>query len=86
MPAGSLSVGDYPSPVVRLECSRCDRRGQYARDRLAARFGADAALPDVLVALASCERRGDFSKPCGARYADLKNNSEKSNGYDQFAP
>lgn len=72
MPAGSLSIGDYPSPVVRLECTRCDRRGQYRRERLIERFGADAPLPDVLVALANCERRGDFSKPCGARYADLK--------------
>jgi hypothetical protein len=35
------------------------------------RFGADAALPDVLMALASCERRADFSRPCEARFADL---------------
>jgi hypothetical protein len=27
------------------------------------RFGADAALPDVLVALASCQRRANFWKP-----------------------
>jgi hypothetical protein len=33
--------------------------------------GADAALPDVLLALASCERRADFSRPCGARFTDL---------------
>jgi hypothetical protein len=36
-----------------------------------ARFGPDAALPDVLMALASCERRRDFSRPHDARYADL---------------
>jgi hypothetical protein len=36
-----------------------------------ARFGRDIALPDLLVALALCERRKDFSKPCGARYTDL---------------
>jgi hypothetical protein len=23
------------------------------------------ALPDVLIALAACRRRGDFSSPCG---------------------
>jgi hypothetical protein len=34
-------------------------------------FGADAALPDVLMDLASCERRKDFSRPCGARFTDL---------------
>jgi hypothetical protein len=35
------------------------------------RIGAAIALPDLLVALSSRERRADFSKPCGARYADL---------------
>ncbi len=33
--------------------------------------GADAALPDVLLDLAACERRADFSRPCGARFTDL---------------
>src|ERR1700730_4480638 len=28
-------------------------------------------LPDLLVALSSCERRRDFSRPCGARNTDL---------------
>jgi hypothetical protein len=35
------------------------------------RFGADIALADLLVALSSCERRADFSRPCGARFTDL---------------
>jgi hypothetical protein len=33
---------------------------ELCRDGLMARFGADAALPDVLMALATCERRQDF--------------------------
>jgi len=45
------------------------RRG--CRGGLLARFGADIALPDLLGALSSCERRADFSKPCGARFMDL---------------
>ncbi len=28
-------------------------------------------LPDVLLALAACEGRADFSRPCGARFTDL---------------
>jgi hypothetical protein len=32
---------------------------------------ADIALPDLHMALAQCERRRDFSKPCGARFTDL---------------
>jgi hypothetical protein len=33
--------------------------------------GADIALPDLLLFLASCERRAGFSRPCGARFTDL---------------
>ena len=43
----------------------------FCFDGLMTRFGAGAALPDVLMALASCERRADFSRPCGARFTDL---------------
>jgi hypothetical protein len=49
--------------VVRIECPRSDRVGSYRRDGLLARFGADIALPDLLLTLAECERRRDFSKP-----------------------
>ncbi len=38
---------------------------------LLAQFGADIALPDLLLALASYDRRQDFSRPCGARFTDL---------------
>jgi hypothetical protein len=31
-------------------------------------FGADVALPGTLTALASCDRRADFSRLCGARF------------------
>jgi hypothetical protein len=56
---------------VALECKRCDRAGGYRKEGLQARFGIDIALPDLLGALSSCERRADFSKPCGARFMDL---------------
>lgn len=68
---GSSSRADYPGRVVRIECSRCGRAGRYVLAGLIERFGADAALPDVLMDLAACERRKDFSAPCGARFADL---------------
>ncbi len=71
MRRGSHSLGEFPLAVVRIECERCGRAGSYRLDSLMARFGPDAALPDVLMALASCERRRDFSQPCGARYTDL---------------
>ena len=71
MRTGSHTLGEFPLHVVRVECQRCGRSGSSRRDRLLGRFGPDAALPDVLMALATCDGRRDFSKPCGARYADL---------------
>jgi hypothetical protein len=32
---------------------------------------ADIALPDLLMELAHCERRKNFSRRCGARYTEL---------------
>ena len=52
---GSCSLGEFPLDVVRIECARCDRVGIYRRDGLVARFRADIALPDLLIALASGE-------------------------------
>jgi len=67
---GSLALADYPGDVVYITCERCGS-GRYRLDGLVERFGADAALPDVLLELAACERRADFSRPCGARFTDL---------------
>jgi hypothetical protein len=68
---GSPSLGEFPFDVVRIECERCGRAGRYALAGLIERFGADAAGPDVLMELAACERRRDYSRPCGARFTDL---------------
>jgi len=65
---GAYLVSDLPRDrICRIACSRCGRAGAYRPDTLAARFG-DAALPDVLIAVTACERRGDYSSPCGAVY------------------
>jgi len=34
------------------------------------RGAVNMALPDVLIALTACERRGDFLRPCGASYVN----------------
>ena len=67
MRTGSHLLREYPLPTVQIDCERCGRAGRYRVEGMVARFGAGAALPDVLMALASCERRSDFSRPCGAR-------------------
>jgi hypothetical protein len=41
------------------------------RPRLAGRFGADIILLDLLVDLASWDRRRDFTRPMRARFTDL---------------
>ena len=45
MRISSRSLGEFPLDVVRIECLGCARAGSYRRDGLAARFGADIALP-----------------------------------------
>ena len=68
---GSHSLGDFPYDPVRIECERCGRAGRYRPAGLIERFGADAKGPDVLMELAACERRKNFSQPCGAPFTDL---------------
>lgn len=68
---GALLLADYPGELVRLACDRCGRTGRYRRTALAARFGPDMALPDMLAALAACDRRGRMHDGCRARYPDL---------------
>jgi hypothetical protein len=73
MRIGSHSLGEFPVDVVRIECERCGRAGSYRLDGLLTRFGPDAALPGVLMTLATCERRGDFSllRPLDREQYDL---------------
>jgi hypothetical protein len=72
MPTGSLTLGEYPAAMVRLACGKCDRRGQYHKNRLIAEHGADVALPDLRHKLASgCPLVGHRATPCAIYYVDL---------------
>jgi hypothetical protein len=51
-----------------------------------ARFGAVTALPDLLMTLATCELRRDFSRACGARFTDLAASGNKSGRFDAAGP
>jgi hypothetical protein len=73
----ALTLTSYPRDLVRLACDRCGRSGQYRRETLIERFGRDAQMPTVLVALADCPRYKDMSNPCGAHYPDLDPNSAR---------
>ena len=56
--SGSLQLCDYPGDIVRLSCEKCERSGQYRKQKLIERYGADMRLPDLREEIAQCERRG----------------------------
>ena len=60
-----------PRGTIRARFGTGSSAWSYRLDGLLARLGTDAALPDVLMALAVGDRRKDFSRPCGARFSDL---------------
>src|SRR5260370_833901 len=51
---GALS--DVREPTLTIVCEPCGRRGRYAVARLIEKYGADAKLPDLRLALANCEK------------------------------
>ena len=54
---GALTILTYPEPAIIVRCEECGREGRYSRAALAARYGWEAALPDVLADLtAECGR------------------------------
>ena len=65
----------YPYVVVRLGCELCKRNGRYRLARLAAKFGPEIQLADLLVRLtADCESqlaRHPYHSRCAARFLDL---------------
>ena len=69
--SGSHTLDEFSLPVVRIACEACGRAGSYRLEGLIERYGGDIALPDLLLALAKCERRDDPSGRCGARFTDL---------------
>lgn len=56
-------LSDYPAVTVNVSCKLCPRRGRYKLTRLAARFGPDATLDDVLAKLAA-PRKADSAMFC----------------------
>ncbi len=73
-------LSEYPWVIVRLGCRYCDRHGRYRLARLAAKFGAEISLDDLLDKLAhDCPWRrdpadqpaGKYDPKCGAMFIDL---------------
>ena len=73
MPADALS--SYPYVVVRIACRRCTRKGSYRLARLAAKYGAEIPMMELLAHLAGDCAIWDTRHPgaprCGAYFVDL---------------
>jgi hypothetical protein len=72
MSRDALTPSTYPFPIVRMVCDKCGRSGQYRRQTLIDRFGADACMPDVIAELAQCPDRNNYSDICQVRCPDLR--------------
>jgi len=68
---GSLQLSEYSGDMVRLSCEKCGRSGQYRKQKLIERYGADMQLPDLREEIAQCERRGKMHDACMVRYVDV---------------
>jgi hypothetical protein len=69
------TLATCPYVIVRMACSMCSRRGHYRPARLAAKYGADIDMGDLLECLAGdCKwwrPRRSYQKGCGAYFIDL---------------
>jgi hypothetical protein len=52
--SGALQLKDYPTDMVWLACTRCDRKGQYRKATLIKQHGAET-LPDLRTRIAQCD-------------------------------
>src|SRR5262245_31082661 len=61
-----------PQRMVRLSCPKCGLSGQYRKQKLIERYGADIRLPDLREEIAQCERRGRMYDSCMVHYVELE--------------
>jgi hypothetical protein len=64
------SLGNYPLPMVKLACSKCERRGRYQTAKLIERFGPELMMRSLAFRLFDCARRENFSDYCGYYFPD----------------
>lgn len=71
--SGSLTPNSYPTETVTVRCDHCGHEGRYRRSTLAARFGADMPMPDILNAITeACGKNAPLSADrCKAVYVEL---------------
>jgi hypothetical protein len=70
------TLRDWPYYMVRVACDLCPRKGQYRKETLMGRFGADITMPDLRQKIANCPRRDAPGEDCGAYFVNLRRDSE----------
>ena len=72
--SSSLTIKDFPTDRIEVECKKCGRHGRYRKATLIEKYGSDTVLPDLLAMLASdCEFRNKLgNQGCGAIYPALE--------------
>jgi hypothetical protein len=70
--SGSVLLNAFPLKMVRLACTRCDRKGQYLKATLIAKYGAATPLPTLRTRIANCHNEGKLGTACGIYFVDLK--------------
>jgi hypothetical protein len=73
MPRPYVTLIEHPGLMVRLACTKCERRGQYRKATLIERYGTGANLVDLRLELAADCPRVIADKPvdrCGVIYPD----------------
>jgi hypothetical protein len=61
----------YPYVTVRIGCALCRREGVYRLARLAATYGSEIALPELLARLTRQCPHHSQGGGCAARFTDL---------------
>ena len=57
MPRPYVTLAEHPTDLVRLACTKCERRGQYCKATLIERSGPDRSMVDLRLELAAeCPR------------------------------
>jgi hypothetical protein len=57
MPRPYVTLAEHPTNMVRLACTKCERRGQYRKATLLERYGPDQNTVDLRLILAAGARR-----------------------------
>ena len=78
-----MTLSDVREPAFGIVWEPCGRRGRHNLERLIAKDGADARLPDLLATLANCKkaRSASIYDRCKAVYERLQANAQTAFGW-----